>query len=429
MLSQNKRFNSKAYCLRFGTALLLTSIVAGVGGILLHDLLELIEWMIFGHGESTGAQPITNIQFITILLTGIISAFIWFVLQDKNRHIISIKSQLKVTDNSKRPILWIHLIHIFLQVASVGAGSPIGKEGAPRELGALGASRISDRMTLTLTDRKLAIVCGVSAGLAAVYQVPIASIFFAFETLGLGLSVLNLISVSSTTILASLIAGTVISDTPLYHSGQVVLDAKTCGFAIVLAILITPLAQLFRHLTQKAQAGKVTTKSILWKLPLTFLLLASFSLYFPEILGNGGALAQAVFDGMGVWYALACVVIKAVLVLLTLKNGAYGGTLTPSFSIGAVLGFLVAVLCQLVVPELSLTSAMLIGSSIFLAITMNAPLTAVGLVVLFTGQSFTALPILLLAVIVAFATKTIIEHIERKYYVNPYRSQTRRNRR
>ena len=284
-------------------------------------------------------------------------------------------------------------------------------------------------MTLALTDRKLAIVCGASAGLAAVYQVPIASIFFAFETLGLGLSVLNLISVSSTTILASLIAGTVISDTPLYHSGQVVLDSKTCGFAIVLAILITPLAQLFRRLTQKAQAGKVTTKSILWKLPLTFLLLASFSLYFPEILGNGGALAQAVFDGMGVWYALACVVIKAVLVLLTLKNGAYGGTLTPSFSIGAVLGFLVAVLCQLVVPELSLTSAMLIGSSIFLAITMNAPLTAVGLVVSFTGQSFTALPILLLAVIVAFATKTIIEHIERKYYVNPYRSQTRRNRR
>ncbi|MGX8018087.1 hypothetical protein ACWTWJ_00025 [Streptococcus pasteurianus] len=54
----------------------MTSIVAGVGGILLHDLLELIEWMIFGHGESTGAQPITNLQFIIILLTGII--FNWY---------------------------------------------------------------------------------------------------------------------------------------------------------------------------------------------------------------------------------------------------------------------------------------------------------------------------------------------------------------
>lgn len=37
---------------------------------------------------------------------------------------------------SKMPKLWIHLTNIFLQVASVGAGSPIGKEGAPRELGA-----------------------------------------------------------------------------------------------------------------------------------------------------------------------------------------------------------------------------------------------------------------------------------------------------
>lgn len=95
------------------------------------------------------------------------------------------------------------------------------------------------------------------------------------------------------------------------------------------------------------------------------MLLAICSLYFLEILGNGGALAQAVFDGLGVWYALASVVIKAVLVLLTLKNGAYGGTLTPSFSIGAVLGFLVAVLCQLVVPELSLTSAMLMAQVSF----------------------------------------------------------------
>lgn len=43
MLSQNKRFNSKAYCLRFSATFLLTSLVAGVGGILLHDLLELVE--------------------------------------------------------------------------------------------------------------------------------------------------------------------------------------------------------------------------------------------------------------------------------------------------------------------------------------------------------------------------------------------------
>ena len=167
----------------------------------------------------------------------------------------------------------------------------------------------------------------------------------------------------------------------------------------------------------------------MWKLPLTFLLLASFALYFPEILGNGGALAQAVFDGMPVSYAISILVIKACFVLLTLKNGAYGGTLTPSFSMGAVLGFLLAALCQLAFPDISMNSAMLIGSSVFLAITMNAPLTAVGLVVSFTGQNLQALPVLLIAVAVAVCINNIFKRIERNFYVNPYRSQTRRNRR
>ena len=65
---------------------------------------------------------------------------------------------------------------------------------------------------------------------------------------------------------------------------------------------------------------KSTDPNVLWCLPLTFLLLASLSLIFPEILGNGGALAQAVFDGMTVQYAAVIVVVKAFVVLLTLKN-------------------------------------------------------------------------------------------------------------
>ena len=221
----------------------------------------------------------------------------------------------------------------------------------------------------------------------------------------------------------------VISDAPLYETAQVTLDVKTAILAMFLVVLISPIAQLFRRLTQKAQAQKTTDHNVLWRLPLTFLLLASLSLIFPEILGNGGAMAQGVFDGMTVQYAAVIVVVKAFVVLLTLKNGAYGGTLTPSFSMGAVLGFLGAVLCSQIFPTISLASAMLIGSSVFLAITMNAPLTAVGLVVSFTGQKLQALPVLLIAVALAIVIKKLIEYIERKIYVNPYRSQTRRNRR
>lgn len=60
MLSQNKQFKKRAYWLRFNITLLLTSIVAGVGGILLHDLIELVEGMIFGHGESIQGHSLSQ---------------------------------------------------------------------------------------------------------------------------------------------------------------------------------------------------------------------------------------------------------------------------------------------------------------------------------------------------------------------------------
>lgn len=321
MLIQNNRFQNFSYCLRFGVVLLATSVVAGLGGILLHEFLEMVEKVVLGHGEEIKVLAISQKQFLMIVIAGVVSALIWYVLQRKNRRLISVKSQMKA-DNpcSERPALGIHLMNIFLQVASVGAGSPIGKEGAPRELGALGAGRISDYMHLNLPDRRLAIACGASAGLSAVYQVPIASIFFAFETLGVGLSLMNVMAVSLTSIFASLIAGLVISDAPLYHGGQISLNLATCLLAVLVAVLITPLAEVFRRLTQKAQVGKETHEAILWKLPLTFLLLASVALYFPEILGNGGALTQAVFDGMTLSYAIPILIIKVCLVLLTLKK-------------------------------------------------------------------------------------------------------------
>ena len=71
-----------------------------------------------------------------------------------------------------------------MQVAIVGAGSSIGKEGAPRELGALFGGNLSKALHLDIVDRQLLIACGAGAGLAAVYQVPFASTLFVLETLG-----------------------------------------------------------------------------------------------------------------------------------------------------------------------------------------------------------------------------------------------------
>ncbi|WP_019772142.1 chloride channel protein, partial [Streptococcus sobrinus] len=105
-------------------------------------------------------------------------------------------------------------------------------------------------------------------------------------------------------------------------------------------------------------------------------------------------------------------VLKASLVLLSLVSGAYGGTLTPSFALGGLLGLIV---CQIVAGFISIQGPelfMLAGAASFLAITMKAPLTAAGLVIGFTHSQ----PILLIPILFTVALTKLFE--SRIFYRN-----------
>ena len=84
-------------------------------------------------------------------------------------------------------------------MAIVAAGASIGKEGAPRELGALFGESLSKGLHLFISDRQLLIACGAGAGLASVYQVPFASALFVLGTLGVCWKLKNIIIILATT--------------------------------------------------------------------------------------------------------------------------------------------------------------------------------------------------------------------------------------
>ena len=70
---------------------------------------------------------------------------------------------------------------------------------------------------LSKKDQIFLLACGAGAGLAAVYQVPLTSIFFVFETLGIALSIKRFVLVGLTTYVSTYTAGLVISDQALYQ--------------------------------------------------------------------------------------------------------------------------------------------------------------------------------------------------------------------
>ena len=394
--------------LPYGWRLLLATITLGIGtglvGIACHYLLEGVQWLAYGQDGSDLIQQFKQAgglrRFLVLSVTGILAAGFWYVLQ-KHYKILSIRKQIDLVGNTD-PVPLAHLLHAVMQIVIVGAGASVGKEAAPREVGALIAGRLGKILSLTIKERRVLIACGAGAGLAAVYQVPFASSLFVFETLGLGYSWQNILLVLASTYLANWIVQPIVGHAVLYHLPPVSWSFNSFFHAILIALLVTPLALVFSYLTKRASHKRRKDETILWALPLAFLVLASLAVFFPIFMGNGQVLAQALLSSQPIPYLPLTLVVKELLVYLLLRNGTYGGTLTPSFTLGIGAGYLVTLIFEAVGIHLDPALGMLLGATVFLGPTLQAPLTAIALSLGFTGQSWTLILPLALAAGVSY---------------------------
>ena len=394
-------FRKIPYNFRFFLAVILQGIVSGLSGIVLHYLLEIVESLAFGHSEhQTGflTDGVSSSQIgLSLIIVGISSSLVWYFLQ-KGSKIYSIKAQMKDETSQYKLHFLKQLFHSIWQIIAVGGGASIGKEAAPREIGTLFAGPIGKKCFLSKKDQIFLLACGAGAGLAAVYQVPLTSVFFVFETLGIALSIKRFVLVGLTTYVSTYIAGWVISDQALYQIPAIAWSLKETWIIPLLLLFLTPLAWLFGRLSKAASSNRIKDKRILLTLPSAFLFLAGLASYFPHLLGNGRMMAQEVLNGSNGKTVLLLFILKALVVLITLWAGAYGGTLTPSFALGmagaALLGMILGLDSQ--------PTTLLLGSVCFLSVTLRAPFSATGLVIGFTGLGIVSLPYLLVTAVLAY---------------------------
>ena len=394
-------FRKIPYNFRLFLAVILQGIVSGLSGIVLHYLLEIVESLAFGQSEHHSEFLTDGVSSsrigLSLIIVGIASSLVWYFLQ-KGSKIFSIKAQMKDETSQYKLHFLRQLFHSIWQIIAVGGGAPIGKEAAPREIGTLFAGPIGKIYFLSKKDQIFLLACGAGAGLAAVYQVPLTSVFFVFETLGIALSIKRFVLVGLTTYVSTYTAGLVISDHALYHIPAITWSLKETWIIPLLLLFLTPLAWLFGRLSKEASSKRIKDKRILLTLPSAFLFLVGLASSFPHLLGNGRMMAQEVLNGSNGKTVLLLFILKVIVVLIILWAGAYGGTLTPSFALGmagaALLGMILGLDSQ--------PSILLLGSVCFLSVTLRAPISATGLVIGFTGLALDSLPYLLVTAVLAY---------------------------
>lgn len=394
-------FRKIPYNFRLFIAVILQGIVSGSSGIVLHYLLEMVEELAFGQSEHHSGFLTDGVSSsrigLSLIIMGLSSSLVWYFLQ-KGSKIYSIKAQMKDETSQYKLHFLRQLFHSIWQIIAVGGGAPIGKEAAPREIGTLFAGQIGKICFLSKKDQIFLLACGAGAGLAAVYQVPLTSVFFVFETLGIAISIKRFVLVGLTTYISTYIAGLVISDQALYQIPAITWSLKEIWMIPLLLLFLTPLAWLFGRLSKAASSNRIKDKRILLTLSSAFLFLVGLASSFPHLLGNGRMMAQEILNGSSGQTVVLMFFLKAVVVLISLWAGAYGGTLTPSFSLGmagaAFLGMILGLDSQLTV--------LLLGSVCFLSVTLRAPWSATGLVIGFTGIGLDSLPYLLITAVLVY---------------------------
>jgi CIC family chloride channel protein len=297
-----------------------------------------------------------------------------------------------------------------LSVVVVGMGASLGREGAPKQAGAVIGNVLSDRAGLSDERRRLLVACGAGAGMAAAYGVPLGGALFALEVLRGVLALRLVLPALLTSVIATATAWLVLPNQPTYVIPH--FDDSLANLA--LAFLVGPIAGLvsvgFVRVIAWADRNRPKRGRRLLAPLLALGLLGLVSIPFPQLLGNGKDVTQlALTDQIPIALLLMLVVLKPAATVMCLGSGVPGGLFTPSLALGALLGAVVGHACLLFWPEAQPALAAVIGAGAMLAATTQGPISAVVLVMELTGQDRSFIAPLLLAVVIATLVARTIE--------------------
>ncbi|WP_212625425.1 chloride channel protein [Pseudomonas sp. PP3] len=383
--------NAQKLWFKIAFILILTGIGAGMTGMLLAMLLRVIQHVAYGYGfddtmESflLGATNASDRRRILVLAAcGSVAGIGWWAVHRFGKPIVSVKKAI-VLDAPEMPF-GSTLVHALLQIVTVGMGSPLGREVAPREVGALIASEICKRADIAPSMRQVIIACGAGAGLAAVYNVPIGGAVFVLEVLLITFSWHVALMALTASVIGAGIAWIGLGAQEQYTIPHFSLSTNLIVFAILCGPLFGVAGYGFVRLTGRARANAVRGMKLVLFCFVNFAFIGCLAVWIPQILGNGKGPAELGFEGeVGLGVAAVLLVAKVFITTTTLRSGAEGGLLTPSLAIGALLATLIGYGWNSLWPGAPLGAIAIIGATAFLASSMSMPLSAIILVAEFT---------------------------------------------
>ena len=396
---------------RFWAVVIFTGIGAGLAGAVLMRLLFFVEhaaWHFYqGDFLSAVCTASSKLRILNLLLAGILVGTVGGILR-----MIFGKAggdaEGAVWYRSGRIPLLATFCKAVLAIISVGLGTSLGRESPIKQAGGAIASLLSRWSGMSLAQQQLLAACGIGAGMASAYNVPLGGALFAIEVLLGSLSLQKILPALTASVVATAASWLLLPIGPVY----LVREFNTSIPMLSWAIFAGPLLGLTAVLMVRSIGWAEKNQSNGWQtvvLPMGVLtMLGAVAIWFPQLLGNGKDTVQLVFDqrikamSLGLLFLLP--ILKLLATAACLRAGARGGLFTPTMTVGALLGGGLGVVWSKFLPGAAPESYAIVGSCAVLAAATRGPISSLVIVMELTRHVDATMVPMLLATVGAVLT-------------------------
>jgi CIC family chloride channel protein len=411
---------------------ILVGIVAGLAAVVMKVLVHFIQQLL-----QTGWQAqYQNYLFFIYPILGILLTVTYIKFIHKGAFV---KGVSPVLYSIARKASNIDKENMYAQTVTssitVGFGGSVGLEAPIVLTGSAIGSNVAKTFKLSYKERTLLLACGAAAGIAAVFNCPIAGVIFAVEVLLSEFTIPAFIPLLIATATASVISRTM-------YSGQLFFLITTgwhmnaIPFYIALALLTGLLSVYITRTTLVIEEFFQRKKNIYGKAAWGGILLGILIFVLPPLYGEGYEMVEHLLSGHPThlldnslffaragdpWFVLlfagAIILVKVIASCVTVGAGGNGGMFAPSLFIGALTGFFFAQLINLLgIAQLTVPNFIVAGMAGALSGVIHAPLTAIFLIAEITGGYVLFIPLMMVSAISYFFTR----------YFEPYSIYTKR---
>ena len=363
------------------------------------DEADILRPKVFSHVDSLGKIFLAVV--VMILIAKFIATAVKFDSQVAGSGIPQLKLILQGRSRIIKPFRLL-IVKFLATLTAIGAGMSLGRAGISVQFGAA-VGNIFSRLIYAKNPQHVAVegnfllIAGAGAGLAAIFNAPLAGVIFCIEELRKKFSHELLIASVTAAVTASFVAKIVFGVRPVF-------ETITATPLSLPAVLTTPIAALFVFLGVICGIiGAFFSKSLIFALntydrlkifgvkrfSIPLLLAIPLGIEFTQILGCGNVLVDEILITHVTLSLLTIFLVgKLIYTLICFGTNAPGGLFLPVLVIGALIGNIFARIGNnLHVFTADWTTLFIIfGMAAFFSAVIKAPITGSVLILELTGQ-------------------------------------------